>query len=34
MLSNLDDEIIFKKAFTNKIVFRTFVRNILKIDIK
>ena len=26
MLSNLDNEIIFKKAFTNKVVFTQFVQ--------
>ena len=33
MLSNLDNEIIFKKAFTNKIVFTQFVKDIVGIDI-
>ncbi len=33
MIGNLDNEIIFKKAFTNKIVFTTFVKDILGIDI-
>ena len=34
MLSNLDNEVIFKKAFTNKIVFTKFVKDIIGIDIK
>ena len=34
MLSNLDNEIIFKKAFTNKIVFTQFVKDIVGIDIE
>ena len=34
MLGNLDNEIIFKKAFTNKTVFKAFVRDILGIDIE
>jgi hypothetical protein len=34
MLANLDNEVIFKKAFTNKIVFKAFVRDILGIDIE
>ncbi len=34
MLSNLDNEVIFKKAFTNKIVFKAFVRDILGIEIE
>lgn len=34
MLTNLDNEIIFKKAFTNKIVFKAFVRDILGIEIE
>jgi hypothetical protein len=34
MLANLDNEIIFKKAFTNKIVFKAFVRDILGIEIE
>ena len=33
MLGNLDNEVIFKKAFTDKIVFKAFVRDILGIDI-
>ncbi len=33
MLGNLDNEVIFKKAFTNKIVFKAFVRDILGIEI-
>ena len=32
MLSNLDNEVIFKKAFTNKIVFTQFVKDIIGID--
>jgi len=32
MLGNLDNEVIFKKAFTDKIVFRTFVKDVLGID--
>ncbi len=34
MLANLDNEVIFKKAFTNKIVFTAFVRDILGIEIE
>jgi len=34
MLGNLDNEVIFKKAFTNPIVFKAFVRDILGIDIE
>ncbi len=34
MLSNLDNEVIFKKAFTNKIVFTQFVKDIVGIDIE
>jgi hypothetical protein len=34
MLGNLDNEVIFKKAFTNKIVFKAFVRDILGIEIE
>lgn len=34
MLGNLDNEIIFKKAFTNKIVFKAFVRDILGIEVE
>jgi hypothetical protein len=34
MLGNLDNEIIFKKAFTDKIVFKAFVRDILGIEIE
>ena len=33
MLGNLDNEVIFKKAFTNKIVLEAFVKDILGIDI-
>ncbi len=32
-LGSLDNEVIFKKAFTDKIVFKAFVRDILGIDI-
>ncbi len=34
MLGNLDNEVIFKKAFTNIIVFKAFVRDILGIEIE
>lgn len=34
MLGNLDNEVIFKKAFTNKIVFTAFVRDILGIEVE
>lgn len=34
MLGNLDNEVIFKKAFTNKIVFKAFVRDILGLEIE
>jgi hypothetical protein len=34
MLGNLDNEVIFKKAFTNKIVFKAFVKDILGIDVE
>ncbi len=34
MLSNLDNEVIFKKAFTDKTVFTCFVKDILNIDFK
>ena len=34
MLGNLDNEVIFKKAFTNKTVFTAFVRDILGIDVE
>ena len=34
MLGNLDNEVIFKKAFTDKIVFTTFVRDILGIEVE
>ena len=34
MLGNLDNEVIFKKAFTNKVVFKAFVRDILGIEIE
>ncbi len=33
MLGNLDNEVIFKKAFTNKIVFTAFVKDILGIEV-
>ncbi len=33
-LGRLDNEVIFKKAFTNKVVFKAFVRDILDIDIE
>jgi len=34
MLGNLDNEVIFKKAFTNKIVLEAFVKDILGIDVE
>jgi predicted transposase/invertase (TIGR01784 family) len=34
MLGNLDNEVIFKKAFTDKIVFKAFVRDILGIEVE
>jgi hypothetical protein len=34
MLVNLDNEVIFKKAFTNKTVFKAFVRDILGIEVE
>ena len=34
MLGNLDNEVIFKKAFTDKIVFKQFVKDILDIDVE
>lgn len=34
MLGNLDNEIIFKKAFTDLIVFKAFVRDILGIEVE
>jgi hypothetical protein len=34
MLGNLDNEVIFKKAFTNPTVFKAFVRDILGIEIE
>jgi hypothetical protein len=34
MLGNLDNEVIFKKAFTNPIVFKAFVRDILGLEIE
>jgi hypothetical protein len=33
-LGRLDNEVIFKKAFTNKVVFKAFVRDVLGIDIE
>ncbi len=34
MLGNLDNEVIFKKAFTNKTVFKSFVRDVLGIEVE
>ncbi len=34
MLGNLDNEVIFKKAFTNITVFKAFVRDILGIEVE
>ena len=34
MLANLDNEVIFKKAFTNIIVFKAFVRDVLGIEVE
>ncbi len=34
MLGNLDNEVIFKKAFTNKTVFKAFVRDILGFEVE
>jgi hypothetical protein len=34
MLSNLDNEVVFKKAFTDKIVFQCFVKDLLGIDVQ
>jgi PD-(D/E)XK nuclease family transposase len=34
MLSNLDNEVVFKKAFTDKIVFQCFVKDLLGLDIQ
>ena len=34
MLGNLDNEVIFKKAFTDKIVFKAFIRDILGIEVE
>ncbi len=34
MLGNLDNEVIFKKAFTDKVVFKAFVRDILGIEVE
>jgi hypothetical protein len=33
-LSRLDNEVIFKKAFTDKLVFTQFVKDVIGIDIK
>jgi len=33
MLGNLDNGVIFKKAFTNKVVFKAIVKDILGIDV-
>jgi hypothetical protein len=33
-LGRLDNEVIFKKAFTNKVVFTAFVKDVLNIDIE
>ena len=33
-LSRLDNEVYFKKAFTDKIVFKAFVKDILGIDVE
>jgi hypothetical protein len=32
MLANLDNEVIFKKAFTDELVIKTFVKDVLGID--
>jgi hypothetical protein len=32
MLGNLDNEVIFKKAFADELVFKTFVKDVLSID--
>ncbi len=34
MIGNLDNEVIFKKAFTDKIVFKAFVRDILGFEVE
>jgi hypothetical protein len=34
MLGNLDNEVIFKKAFTDKIVFQHFVKDVLGLDLE
>ena len=34
MLGNLDNEVFFKKAFTDKVVFKAFVHDVLGIDIE
>ncbi len=34
MLGNLDNEVIFKKAFMNITVFKAFVRDILGIEVE
>lgn len=33
-IGSLDNEVFFKKAFTDQIVFRAFVRDILGIDVE
>jgi hypothetical protein len=33
-LSRLDNEVFFKKAFTDKLVFTQFVKDVIGIDIK
>ncbi len=33
-LGRLDNEVIFKKAFTDKVVFKAFVKDVLNIDIE
>jgi hypothetical protein len=34
MLSSLDNEVVFKKAFTDKIVFQCFVKDVLGLDVQ
>lgn len=34
MLANLDNGVIFKKAFTNKVVFKAFVKDVLGLDVE
>ena len=34
MLTNLDNEVIFKKTFTDAIVFKAFVRDVLGLDLE